>query len=627
MSENIATPAFSELGLSENLTKALAELGFAHSTEVQAESIPHLLQGRDILAQAKTGTGKTAAFALPILDRLDLDDKTTQVLVLTPTRELAIQVSKAFEDFSKYLNKISIHAIYGGQSYNTQLRALKKGVQIVIGTPGRVIDHIKRGTLDISALRNVVLDEADEMLRMGFIDDVEWILSHTPESKQVALFSATLPREIQKITKNYLTNEVSIQIKSKTKTASTIRQSFLRVKAHDKPAMLNRLLECIEFDAVIIFAKTRSGTLEITEELVSQGYACAAINGDLQQAQREKTIEQLKKGKLDILVATDVAARGLDVERITHVINYDAPQDAETYIHRIGRTGRAGRQGDAILFLPLRDRRLLSSITRTTQSDIEAYQMPSVDAINEQRINKFKSQILGTLEKPSNAQFESMIVDLHKETEIDIFKIAAALASLPAPSSPFLLSENDMLSNAANERGDDREGGRGKRGEGKRRERGERKDKRDLMPLEEMEWYRIEVGHKHRVKPGNIVGAIANEAGLEGNNIGPIEIYDDHSVVALPKGMPKAIFNHLKKTHVLEQKLNISLVKPGDKPTGDKSGGRGAKPQATDGKNSKPKRQRKTASASRSSSKRASKPAASRSSQDKPVRKRKVASK
>lgn len=596
MSENIATPSFNDLGLSKLLVKALNDLGFDKSTEVQAEAIPHLLQGKDILAQAKTGTGKTAAFALPILDTIDLDDKTTQVLVLTPTRELAIQVSKAFEDFSKYLSNLSILAIYGGQSYNTQLNALKRGVQIVIGTPGRVIDHIKRGTLNIGALRNMVLDEADEMLRMGFIDDVEWILSHTPESKQVSLFSATLPKEIQKITKNYLTNEVSIRIKSKTQTASTIHQSYLRVKAHDKPAMLARLLECIEFDAAIIFARTRSATIDISEDLVARGYACAAINGDLQQAQREKTIEQLKKGKLNILVATDVAARGLDVERITHVINYDAPQDAETYIHRIGRTGRAGRQGDAILFLPLRDKRLLNSITRTTQSDIEAYQLPTVDIINERRTNHFKAQILGALDKPDNALFESIIVDLHKETGVDIFKIAAALAGLPAPTSPFLLSKNDNL--IASQYDNNRENDRGRKSEsrGERRadkrndKRGEKREKKELMPSEDMEWYRIEVGRKHQVKPGNIVGAIANEAGLEGSHIGPIEIYDDHSMVALPKGMPKVIFNHLKKTYVLEQKLDISLAKSA-KPVS-----KSVRSERSDGnKTAKPKRQRKTA--------------------------------
>lgn len=578
MSENIATPTFEALGLSENLTKNLTELGFNQATEVQAEAIPHLLAGKDILAQAKTGTGKTAAFALPILDKLNSNDKTTQVLVLTPTRELAIQVSKAFDDFSKHLKGVQVLAIYGGQSYNIQLKALKRGVQIVIGTPGRVIDHIKRGTLDIGSLSTLVLDEADEMLRMGFIDDVEWILSHTPDTKQVALFSATLPKEIKKISKNYLTDEVSIQIKSKTQTASTILQSYLRVKANDKPIVLARLLECLNFDAVIIFARTRSATLEISEDLTAKGYACAAINGDLQQAQREKTIEQLKKGRLDILVATDVAARGLDVERITHVINYDAPQDAETYIHRIGRTGRAGRSGDAILFLPLRDRRLLNTITRTTQSDIAEFQLPSIAEINQRRIDNFKAQIIASINNADSHLFEPIIVDLHKQTGTDIFKIAAALAGLPRPANPFLLSEKDDLSKQQDKPNKERQRRERKSGEG-----------RSLLPLEEMDWYRIEVGRDHQVKPGNIVGAIANEAGLDGSNIGPIEIYDDYSVVALPAGMPKAVFNHLKKVYVSGQRLNISLVKDAKPVTKSDSS---VSPNTR--KASKPKRQRKT---------------------------------
>jgi ATP-dependent RNA helicase DeaD len=563
---------FSQFELKPALHKALDEVGYETPTPIQEQTIPLLLEKKDVLGQAQTGTGKTAAFALPLLSNLNLRQKDPQVLVLTPTRELAIQVAEAFKKYASQMKSFHVLPIYGGQEYRGQIRGLQRGAHVVVGTPGRVMDHMRRGTLKLGKLSTLVLDEADEMLRMGFIDDVEWILEQTPEERQIALFSATIPQQIRRIATRYLKDPVQITIKDKTTTAPTIRQRFWPVSGMHKLDALTRILEAENFEAMLIFVRTKTATVELSAKLEARGYASTPLNGDIKQSQRERTIEFLKNGKLDILVATDVAARGLDVERISHVVNYDIPHDTEGYVHRIGRTGRAGRPGDAILFVAPREKRMLHAIERATNQKIELMELPSTELINDQRIAKFKQRITDTLATEELGLFYQMIEQYQQEHNVPALEVAAALAKLLQGDSPFMLqakanrhkeieSWQDDDSKPRKGRGADRGKERGKerdKGRGKDHDRAPKKE----LPLEEgMERFRLEVGHNHNVKPNNIVGAIANEAGLESQHIGRINIYDDYSVIDLPEGMPKDVFSDLKKVWVAGKQLNISLLK------------------------------------------------------------------
>jgi len=565
---------FNQLELAEPLLKALDEVGYETPSPIQAETIPLLLEGRDVLGQAQTGTGKTAAFALPLISNIDLKQKEPSVLVLAPTRELAIQVAEAFQKYAKHMKGFHVLPIYGGSDYGGQIRALKRGVHVVVGTPGRVMDHMRKGTLKLENLSALVLDEADEMLRMGFIDDVEWILEQTPDKRQIALFSATMPSQIRRIATKYLNNPEQVTIKNVTATAETIRQRFWPVSGVHKLDALTRILEAETFDAMIIFVRTKNSTAELADKLEARGYAAAALNGDIAQNQRERTVDNLKKGKLDIIVATDVAARGLDVQRISHVVNYDIPHDTEAYIHRIGRTGRAGREGDAILFVAPREKRMLSSIERATKKTIERMELPSTELINDQRIVKFKQRITDTLANEELGMFHQMIETYQQEHNIPAIEIASALANLLQGDTPFLLSNKPAKKSRddwdnRSERPDrrprsdrDRSPRRERDNRSPRRERDsdrERAPRRESQPPDEgMQRFRLEVGHDHKVKPGNIVGAIANEADIDSKNIGRIEIHDDHSLVDLPSGMPKEVMNTLKKAWVSGQQLKIS---------------------------------------------------------------------
>ncbi|SFM38771.1 DEAD/DEAH box helicase [Rugamonas rubra] len=565
---------FSDLNLSEPLIKALKDVGYESPSPIQAATIPLLLDNLDVLGQAQTGTGKTAAFALPILSRIDIKQTSPQALVLAPTRELAIQVAEAFQTYAAHIPGFHVLPIYGGQSYGPQLSALRRGVHVVVGTPGRVIDHLDKGSLDLSKLKTLVLDEADEMLRMGFIDDVERILQETPDSRQTALFSATMPSAIRRIANTYLRNPKEITVAAKTGTAENIRQRYWLVSGMHKLDALTRILEAENFDGMIIFSRTKLGTEELASKLQARGFSAAAINGDIQQAQRERTIQQLKDGKIDILVATDVAARGLDVERISHVVNYDVPHDPESYTHRIGRTGRAGRSGEAILFITPREKNLLKAIERSTRQPISMLELPSIQAVNDVRIAKFKSQISDTLALGELEQFQSLIEDFEREQNIPAIEIAAALAKMARGDVPLLLDKKQQAASAAQweerpvrqasfdrpERGDRFD--RGDRGD-----RGDRPDRSERFPKKErivraadpgMQTFRIEVGYQHGVKPGNIVGAIANEGGIDSKNIGRIEIYDDYSVLDMPNDLPSDVMEHLGAIKVAGQLLRIS---------------------------------------------------------------------
>ncbi len=549
--------AFDQLALHKNIFKVLHEVGYETPSPIQAQTIPLMLKGRDLVGQAQTGTGKTAAFALPILSNLDLKQKQPQVLVLTPTRELAIQVAEAFQKYAMYLKGFHVLPVYGGQEYRTQIRALERGVHVVVGTPGRVMDHMRKGNLKLGGLTTLVLDEADEMLRMGFIDDVEWVLEQTPPQRQIALFSATMPAQIRRIANQHLNEPEQITIKLKTTTAETIRQRFWPVGGLHKLDALTRILEAEVFDAMIVFVRTKTATVELSEKLEARGFASAALNGDIAQNQRERTVSNLKNAKLDILVATDVAARGLDVERVSHVINYDIPYDTEAYVHRIGRTGRAGREGDAILFVAPRERRMLQAIEKATHKKIEMMELPSTDLINNRRIEKFKQRITDTLAEKDLGLFGEMIEKYQQEHDVAVIDIAAALAKMLQGDTPFLLQNKPTRKVDKSWQQEDRSDERKPR-----RDRSETRD-RDRAPEEGMQRFRIEVGHDHKVKPGNIVGAIANEADIESKYIGRINIFDDHSFVDLPEGMPKELFKTLKKTRVMGQALNITSAGKG----------------------------------------------------------------
>jgi len=543
---------FSDLNLIPPLLKALDDVGYETPSPIQAETIPLILEGKDVIGQAQTGTGKTAAFALPILSSIDLKQKDPQVLVLAPTRELAIQVAEAFQTYAKHLKGFHVAPIYGGQDYTGQLRMLRRGSHVVVGTPGRVMDHMRKGSLKLDNLKYLVLDEADEMLRMGFIDDVEWVLEQLPKKRQIALFSATMPTVIRRIADKHLNNPEHVTIKVKTATAETIRQRYWMVSGMHKLDALTRILEVEEFDGMIIFVRTKNATVELAEKLEARGFSAAAINGDLAQNQREKTIARLKNGKLDILIATDVAARGLDVQRISHVINYDIPYDTEAYVHRIGRTGRAGREGDAILFVAPREKRMLAAIERATKKRIDHMELPSTELINDKRVNRFTQKITDTLAEEGLDFYHKIIEKYEAEHDIPAVEIAAALAKLVQGDEPLLLK------NPPKGR-DDRDG---------RKRQRDNKDTRRTKGGQEtkMERYRIEVGKDHGAKPGNIVGAIANEAGLNGKDIGQIDMHGDFSIVDLPAGMPKDLFQALQNTRVAGQQLKIAEVQAGEVP-------------------------------------------------------------
>ena len=560
--------SFDDLSLSAPLLRALKDVGYESPSPIQAATIPPLMAGRDLLGLAQTGTGKTAAFALPILARIDTDNGLPQALVLTPTRELAIQVAEAFQKYATHLPGFHVLPVYGGQAYGGQLHALKRGVHVVVGTPGRIIDHLERGSLDLSQLKHLVLDEADEMLRMGFIDDVEKILQKTPAQRQTCLFSATMPAQIKRIAQTYLRDPAEITIAAKTRTADNIRQRYWLVSGLHKLDALTRILEAETFDGMIIFARTKQATEELAEKLSARGFAASAINGDIAQPLREKAVQKLKDGQLDILVATDVAARGLDVERISHVVNYDIPYDTESYVHRIGRTGRAGRTGDAILFVAPRERGMLRAIERATRQPITQMELPSVETVNDQRLNKFKQRIRDALSMEDIGPFQALIEQFEREQNVPAIEIAAALARLLQGDTPLLLKPDPPRKRFEDrpERGErperaprfERED-RGPRVE--RHAAGEREDRaprpRAQITDANLETFRIEVGHAHRVKPGNIVGAIANEAGLESRHIGRIDIRDDHTYIDLPRGMPDDILQHLQSVWVAGQRLRI----------------------------------------------------------------------
>ncbi len=551
-----ATPpasSFRDLKLPAPLLTALDEVGYETPSPIQAQTIPHLLEGLDLLGHAPTGTGKTAAFALPLLSRLDIGRQQVQIMVLTPTRELAIQVAEAFQRYASHIKGFHVLPIYGGQDYAGQIRQLKRGVHVVVGTPGRVMDHMRKGTLKLNALQALVLDEADEMLRMGFIDDVEWILEQTPEQRQMALFSATMPKEIQRIARRHLREPQEIAIKTRTATAATIRQRYWLVSGLHKLDALTRILEVEPFDALLMFVRTKTATAELAQRLEARGYAAAALNGDMAQKQREQMVERLKKGSLDILVATDVAARGLDVGRISHVVNYDIPYDTEAYIHRIGRTGRAGRQGDAILFVAPRERRMLSTIEKATRQKIEPLELPSTEMVNNKRIAAFKQGISDTLAAGELDFMQGLVEQYQQEHDVPALEIAAALARISIGDRSLLLPpEKEKPARRKPKTGAEPR---------RRKERGEpRKRKVQTRAAKGMERFRIEVGYQHDVKPGNIVGAIANEAGLDGQHIGQIDIHTDFSLVDLPLGMPKEVFQDLRKVRVCGQRLDISRL-------------------------------------------------------------------
>jgi ATP-dependent RNA helicase DeaD len=580
--------SFRDLALSEPVLRALSDVGYESPSPIQAATIPVLLSGADMLGQAQTGTGKTAAFALPALTRIDLTKHEPQVLVLVPTRELALQVAEAFLRYAAHLKGFHVLPIYGGQSYQPQLNALRRGSHVVVGTPGRVIDHMNRGTLKLTGLTLLVLDEADEMLRMGFVDAVESILEQTPPQRQVALFSATIPAPIRRIAAKHLRSPIEVTIKSKTSTATNIRQRYWMVSGMHKLDALTRILEAEPFDGMLVFTRTKQSTVELAEKLEARGFAAAPLNGDIAQPLRERTVARLKDGQIDIVVATDVAARGLDVERIGHVVNYDVPYDTESYVHRIGRTGRAGRNGEAILFIAPRERNMLRAIERATRQTIEPMNLPTVDAVNALRIAKFKQRITETVAGGQAAALRPVLEQFEAESGLPLLDIAAALASM-SQGAPLLLGKQDAPPALAHaERKPERKPERPS--SPPRAPAAERAPSPDREPPPEraprgksaaglMETFRIEVGSVHGIKPGNIVGAIANEAGIEGVHIGRVDIREDHSFVDLPEGMPKQIFKDLQKVRVAGREIRISRVseKP-PKPPRDSSGRHAGRP-------------------------------------------------
>ncbi|WP_078329592.1 DEAD/DEAH box helicase [Mycobacteroides salmoniphilum] len=538
---------FADLQIAPEVLRAVSDVGYETPSAIQAATIPPLLAGSDVVGLAQTGTGKTAAFAIPILSKIDLTSKNTQALVLAPTRELALQVAEAFGRYGAHLPRLNVLPIYGGQSYVVQLSGLKRGAHVVVGTPGRVIDHLERGTLDLSHLDYLVLDEADEMLTMGFAEDVERILADTPEYKQVALFSATMPATIRRLTKKYLHDPVEIKVEAKTSTAENITQRFIQVAGHRKMDALTRILEVETFEAMIVFVRTKQATEEVADKLKARGFSAAAINGDINQSQRERTINGLKSGAIDILVATDVAARGLDVERISHVLNYDIPHDTESYVHRIGRTGRAGRSGTAVLFVSPRERHLLKAIEKATGAKLAEEALPSVDDVNAQRVTKFRDAITAALSAPEIELFRRLVEDYERDNDVPVADIAAALAVLSRDGEQFLLKP-DPPRDPRQERGE-------------RPERGPREPRGQTPGLAT---YRIAVGKRHKVMPGAIVGAIANEGGLHRSDFGHITIRPDHSLVELPAKMSPKTLKALESTRISGVLIELRLADAAD---------------------------------------------------------------
>lgn len=581
--------SFADLGLSAPIIAALTDLGYEKPSPIQAECIPHLLNGRDVLGMAQTGSGKTAAFSLPLLHNLDAALKAPQILVLAPTRELAVQVAEAMTDFSKHMHGVNVVALYGGQRYDVQLRALRQGPQIVVGTPGRLLDHLKRGTLNLSGLKGLVLDEADEMLRMGFIEDVETIMAEIPAEHQTALFSATMPEAIRRITRRFMKDPQEVRIQSSITTRPDISQSYWTVQGMRKNEALVRFLEAEDFDAAIIFVRTKNATLEVAEALERSGYNSAALNGDMNQALREQTLERLKSGRLDILIATDVAARGLDVERISLVVNYDIPMDSESYVHRIGRTGRAGRAGRALLFVENRERRLLRNIERTMKLTIPEVELPNADLLGERRLAKFAAKVQQQLESSDLDMYRALLAKLQPGEDLDMETLAAALLKMAQGERPLILPPDPVFKprqrrefNDRDERGSDRR--RDARPDS--REAGAERPRRERRDVGEMQLYRIEVGRDDGVEVRHIVGAIANEGDISSRYIGNIKLFASHSTIELPKGMPGEILNHFTRTRILNKPMNMQLLGDAqpherrERPTGGNGGERrgGARP-------------------------------------------------
>ena len=587
-SANDNPQGFANLGLPDNVQDAVAKVGYTTPSPIQAETIPILMEGRDVVGLAQTGTGKTAAFALPVLSQIDTNARHPQALVLAPTRELALQVADSFQSFASHLGRIDVLPIYGGQAYGIQLSGLRRGAQVIVGTPGRVIDHLEKGSLDISQLRFLVLDEADEMLNMGFQEDVERILADTPEEKQVALFSATMPNSIRRLSKKYLNNPAEVTVKTERRTNDNIKQRFLLTPHRAKLDAFTRILEVTDYDAMIVFCRTKHETEEVAEKLRDAGYNAAAINGDIAQNQRERTVDQLKDGRLDILVATDVAARGLDVDRITHVVNFDIPNDTESYVHRIGRTGRAGRTGEAILFVTPRERRMLRSIERVTNARLEEMELPTVDEVNAKRKENFANQITEVLGDGQMELFRGLVRKYSETNNVAMDDIAAALAVKLQGGADFLVK--DMPAPKRDRRDRDRfdrddRGDRGGRGRdrdrgGRGRDRFDRDDRggrHERRNDGDFETYRLDVGKRQNVRPGAIVGAIANEGGLSAKDFGRITIAVGHTLVDLPKKMDPSVLDRLSDTRISGQLINIK--KDTGRPSRDRDfddrGGRG----------------------------------------------------
>jgi ATP-dependent RNA helicase DeaD len=571
--------SFADLGLGDAVLKALKDVGYETPSAIQAATIPPLLEGRDVVGLAQTGTGKTAAFALPILSRLDLKQKKPQALVLAPTRELALQVCEAFEKYAAHLRGVHVLPVYGGQGYGVQLSALRRGVHIVVGTPGRIMDHLEKGTLDLSELRFLVLDEADEMLNMGFAEDVETILADTPADKNVALFSATMPAQIRRISKKYLNDPTEITVKSKTTTSANTTQRYLTVSYPQKVDALTRILEVENFEGMIVFVRTKNETETLAEKLRARGFSAMAINGDVAQVQRERTVNQLKSGKLDILVATDVAARGLDVDRISHVVNYDIPTDTESYVHRIGRTGRAGRSGDAISFVTPRERYLLKAIEKATRQPLTQMQLPSVEDVNVTRLARFDDAITEALTAKNVGFFRDVVEHYVKNNDVPEIDVAAALAVVLQGKTPLLLEpEPERPVRKEREYSDDR----GPKPRKEFKDRGDRPARKPRGRTDvPMATYRIAVGKRHKVEPRQIVGAIANEGGLSRQDFGHIDIRGDHSLVELPADLPGDAWSKLSGTRISGKLIELSVDNGGSGARGPRDGddARGRKPR------------------------------------------------
>ena len=555
--------SFDQIPLAEPILQAVRKAGYEKPSPIQEHAIPPLLEGKDLLGVAQTGTGKTAAFSLPLLSRIDESIKGAQILVLAPTRELALQVAEAMEGFAENLPNLRVVAVYGGTGYGEQIREFKRGAQVVVGTPGRVMDHIEKGYLKLNNLQALVLDEADEMLSMGFIDDIEWILEHTPKERQTALFSATMPKPIRKLAEKHLQDPEQVTIKVKAENSPNIRQRFIKVRQHEKRDMLTRLLEIEKFEAMLIFARTKNATMEIAEKLQSKGYPAEPLNGDMPQTLREKTVDRLKRGKINVLVATDVAARGLDVDRISHVLNYDAPFDLESYTHRIGRTGRAGREGDAIIFITNKEMRMLNAIERTLKVTCDQYVFPTLEEMNERReeefFNKIEQGLTGNLD-----DYRKALQRYIEESGKDTLEVAASLAFLEAGKKALRYESMPTASSGKGRKEDRRDRDRGDRRESPRREGPDRKSSRD----DNLQSYRMEVGEFHGAQKGDIVGAIANEVGIDPQHMGKIRMFKDHSFIDLPKDMPREIFEALKTVWVQGHQMNISVDKGRPRPGG-----------------------------------------------------------